>query len=579
MSGGVVESLASDLDRFQQVVPPGGGSNNWVIAGSRTASGKPLLANDPHLSPTAPPPWYLVQVRTPNWAAAGATFAGAPPIIIGHNGHLAWGVTAGLTDNTDLFLETVSEDGTSVRLGDGTVQACERRQEVISVKGQADVIEEVLITPRGPIISSLVPDLNEAVSLRAIWLDPLPVRGFFDAQHAKNFESFRQGFTRWPCLPLNVVVADANGEIGWQLAGELPRRVGTSGTVPLEPGNAAFGWEAQALPFEEMPFLRNPACGYYATANEHPHERGHPIPENARQSFLGIDFIDPFRGDTIRDELNKQTTGWDIAACLHLQTSVRCLPWEKMKERVLAIPPKSERLSMALDTLRAWDGRIDAESAAAAVYELFVAELATQVMRSRLPQSWPIALGGSGGGAMANNLFGDRRLDQLLGLIQEQPTGWIDQPWADQLAAALEAAILKLQSEMGPAPNWWAWGHYRTLVVKHQIFGTHKLLAPAFNLGPVPCGGDMNTINQAGVSLLQPNRAVSNLPNLRVVIDTGNWSASRVVLCGGQSGNPLSPHYDDLFPLWQRGEAVPLPWTVEDVLRSAKATLRIQPLN
>ena len=158
-------------------MPRGGGSNNWVIAGTRTQSGKPLLACDPHLAPSAPPPWYLLHVRTPEWEAAGAILAGSPGFAIGHNGFGAWGITAGLTDNTDLFLETLGPDGKSVRQADGSFAPCEVVRETIRVKDGPDVVEEVLVTPRGPVVSPLFPGVPVALSLRAVWLDPLPVAG------------------------------------------------------------------------------------------------------------------------------------------------------------------------------------------------------------------------------------------------------------------------------------------------------------------------------------------------------------------------------------------------------------------
>ena len=234
------EQLLADLAAFQQYVPQGGGSNNWVIAGERCVKGQPLLACDPHLGPTIPPPWYLVHVTTPEWNVVGATLAGTPVIPTGHNGFCAWGITAACTDNTDLFLETVGLDGTSVRTADGTFAACEVLHEVIAVKGKPDHIETVLVTSRGPVISPLTDDVREAVSLRAVWLDPLPVRGFVDVMRVKDFDAFRRPFEFWPGLPLNLVYADPSGTIGYQLAGQLPKRKSGFGTLSLRDALLAF---------------------------------------------------------------------------------------------------------------------------------------------------------------------------------------------------------------------------------------------------------------------------------------------------------------------------------------------------
>src|SRR5262249_51905360 len=265
----VLDALAADLAALQEFLPRGGGSNNWAIAGSRTASGKPILASDPHLAPTAPAPWYLAHVRCPEREAAGAGFVGAPGFGIGHNGFAAWGVTAGLTDNTDLLLETLGPDGSSVREAEGTFSRCETAREVIRVKDGPDVTEDVLLTPRGPILTPILEDIPLAVSFRAVWLDPLPVEGFLGAVRARSFAEFRKPFEHWPFFPLNMLYADTAGTIGWQLVGQLPRRRGASGLIPVPADRPGVGWDG-LVPFDEMPFAENPERGFLATANNSP---------------------------------------------------------------------------------------------------------------------------------------------------------------------------------------------------------------------------------------------------------------------------------------------------------------------
>ncbi len=192
----VLDRLAEELRMFTALVRAGG-SNNWTVAPSRTATGRPILANDPHLDARLPPHWYLLQARTPQWAVAGATFLGGPSVQSGHNGHAAWGVTAGMIDNTDLFREQIGPDGRSVRQGDGFVP-CEVREEVIAIKGEASVTERVLLTPRGPIISPALLSTPEALSLRAVWLDPRPVDGLLRLHRVRSFEEFHKAAEHWP---------------------------------------------------------------------------------------------------------------------------------------------------------------------------------------------------------------------------------------------------------------------------------------------------------------------------------------------------------------------------------------------
>lgn len=558
--------LLSDLHALHALFPRGGGSNNWLVAGGRSASGKPLLASDPHLAPLAPAPWYLAHVRTPEWAVAGAGFVGSPAFPIGHNGHAAWGVTAGLTDNTDLFLETLGPGGTSVRQSDGSFAPCERRTETIRVKGGPDVVEDVLVTPRGPVVSPLFDEPGaEVLSIRAVWLDPLPVWGFLGALRTTTFDDFRRCFADWPVLPLNVLYADTTGTVGWQLVGQLPRRKGGHGLLPRPADRPDAGWEPEPVPFDEMPFATNPPDGLLATANNR------PTPD-----FPGVDFVDGYRCAVIRDELAKRAD-WDVAGFLELQTNTRSLPWEEMRPVVTALEPTDPQAREAVALLREWDGHVTADSPAGAIFELMVAELCVRVAKAKAPNSWRAALGDVGLGAAGHNLFADRRVSHLSLLVREQPAGWLARPWPEEVADVLGGIVRRLRREAGPAPAYWAWGHLRKLRLDHPLFGRHRLLGPAFNLGPVPCGGDQNTISQAGARPLHPTDFTHNMANLRAVFDLADLSKSQFVLCGGQSGNPCSPHHADLFPLWQEGAAVPIPWPQEQVVRAAKETLRLVP--
>jgi len=560
----ILDQLSADLAALQAYLPRGGGSNNWVISGSRTQSGKPLLASDPHLAPSSPPPWYLMHVRTPEWEAAGAQFVGAPGFGIAHNGFCAWGVTAGLTDNTDLFVETLSADGRSAQQADGSFTVCEVVREVIRVKGQPNVVEEVVLTPRGPVISQLFPGIPVALSMRTIWLDPLPVTGFLSLQRARSFDEFRRAFAEWPFFPLNMLYADTSGTTGYQLVGQLPHRNGEPALVPRLAGRAAADWN-ERLPFEKMPFLENPGPGYFATANN-------PI---SGRPELGADYCDTYRFRAISDALALGDQ-WSVEQCLALQLDVRAIPWEEIRDIVLALASADADTRDGIDLLRAWDGRADAESPAAGIFELFLAEMCVRVAKAKAPREWRTALGEYGLGGSGHNLFTDRRVAHLVGLIRDQPAGWFSS-WPAELESALRGVVQKLRREVGPGPAYWAWGHIRQLRLEHPLFGKHRWLGTAFNLGPFPCGGDCNTISQAGVRPAQPAEYTHNMCNLRTVFDLANLGQSRFVLCGGQSGNPCSSHFADQLPLWREGETIAIAWEQGEVIRAAKETLRLLP--
>jgi penicillin amidase len=583
-----LDALLADLAALQAHLPRGGGSNNWVVSGARTASGKPILANDPHLAPTCPPPWYLQHVRTPDWEVTGAALAGTPVVSIGHNGFCAWGVTAGLIDNSDFFLETLSTDGRSSREADGSFKPCEVVRETIRVKGQPDVVEEVLVTARGPVLSPAIKDVPVALSLSATWLAARPVDGFFGAPAARSFEQFRAHFAHWPALPLNVVYADTEGNIGYQLVGEVPVRTGGNGMLPRPADLSDSGWNG-VVPFDRMPHLANPEAGFVATANDPPQwivssgqraektgDAGSAHCSLPTDCWLGADYIDDYRARRIREELARRPDGLTPADCTALQLDIQSLPWREMRDIVLSLVPESAEAREALRLLADWDGRVEADSPAAAVFQFFVAQMCVRVARAKAPTAWPFALGAGRVGVVGGNLFADRRVAHLSRLLVEQPSGWFAS-WPSEMEAALAHAVRELRKRGGPSSAYWAWGHLRMLRLEHPLFGNHKWLGPAFNRGPVPWGGDSNTVSQAGVKLSDPTEFTHNIANLRCVFDLADLAKSTFVLAGGQSGNPLSPHHADQFELWRVGESVVVPWAQEEVIRAATATLRLLP--
>ncbi|GIW83500.1 MAG: peptidase S45 [Gemmataceae bacterium] len=561
-----LNQLRSEIASLRAYLGLGGGSNNWVIAGQRTARGKPLLANDPHLSPTVPPPWYLAHVRTPEWEATGAMLAGSLGFGIGHNGFCAWGVTAALSDNTDLFVEILHPDGSSVREPDGGWKPCERVQEVIHVRRGADYVEEVLITPRGPIVTPALADVPYALSLRAVWLEPLPIDGFLSAPRARSFAQFRQAFAHWPLLPLNVVYADSAGTIGWQMIGQIPRRKSGTGLLPAGAAQPDGGWDKELIPFEQMPYVENPPQGYWVTANQNPRL---DLPD--LEIHLGWDYCDPYRYRAIREALANQPQGWTVEECLKLQTTTRSLPWEEIRDIVLSLSVQDRDAAEALELLKNWNGEVSADSPAAAVFEVFVTSMIVELTKLRAPHTWQLALQSGD-----SNLFADRRVGHLIHLLRNQPAGWVSS-WPQFMEQALGQAVRRLRQHAGPGHAYWSWGHLRMLRLKHLVFGTVRGLSACFNVGPVPCPGDANTISQAAVSLLNPFADTHNMANLRAVFDLAQLGESRFILCGGQSGNPCSPHYDDQLPLWQRGEAITLSWSQTDVIRATRHTLRLLP--
>ena len=562
--GPAADRLAEDLAALRGIVGGHGGSNAWALAAGRTAGGSPLLANDPHLRPMLPPHWYLARLQTPEWSVAGATYVGGPAIPAGHNDHCAWGVTATLADTSDLFIEQLSPDGCRVREGDRFVP-CRERSERIRVKGAPDEIERVLETPRGPIVAR--GPGGEALSLRAIWLDPLPVRGMLDIHRAETFDQFRGACADWPLSSLSMVYADRKGRIGWQMMGSVPVRRRGFGTLPQPGWPDGGGWESEPVPHSELPSARDPASGMIATANNSPAREGGP--------WLGSDFVDGYRARRILDALGGRDD-WGVGDSMRLHLDVASESWKEMRPAVLAAAARDPDAAAARELLADWDGRMDARSPAASVFALFCGAMGAAIAKARAPGSWESALGRSDAGFAPYTLLVARRDGHTARLLDRQPDGWFAEGWDGAIAEALAESVRTLKERAGENPASWSWGRVRPLALRHPL-GVNRVLGAIFNRGGLRVGGDGNTVLQ---TLSPPHDPLSEplvCPSLRMVVDTSDWENSRYCLPGGQSGNPASPNYDDQLPFWLRGDGVPIAWSPEAVEGAVVRELRLRP--
>jgi penicillin amidase len=562
-----VDELAEDLGAFTTLMGRGGASNSWALAGDRTATGRPLLVNDPHLPALAPSPWYLAHISTPEWGVAGATLVGGPAVEVGHNGFAAWGITAALFDNADLFQEEVGPDGSTIRSGDDFVP-CEMLEENIKVRFKKTITEKVLLTPRGPVVSPALDGQVGALSLRAHWLDESPLEGFLTVHHARSFDELRRTFAAWTAPDLNLTYADESGTIAWQLVGAVPRRKTGWGTIPLPGWDPSVGWEEEPVPFDDMPFIVDPDSGYLATANTRPYP-------DVAEPFLGVDWIDGYRLARIL-ELLPQRSDWDVKAAQRMQLDEQSLPWRDMKDIVLSVKAPNADAAVALRLLEAWDGKVSAGSSAASVFEFFVAEMSKRVAEAKAPRSANWVLGQGFAQILPYTTFSFRRVGHLVHLMGNPSEEWFGRPWSAEIADALGAVVRTLRGKWGEKPSGWAWGEVRPVFLRHPV-AEQKPLDRVFNIGPIKWGGDSNTVAQTSVDPMNPTGDPGFIASLRMVADVGNWDECRWVLPAGQSGNPLSAHYEDQLPLWMAGSGVPIPWTPEAVDKATVATLRLFP--
>jgi penicillin amidase len=492
---------------------------------------------------------------------------GQPAFSFGHNGHAAWGPTAAHHDNTDLFLEEMGPDGRSVRQGDRFVP-CDVRRETIEVRGGTNVVEEILVTPRGPIVSPALEGELGAVSLRATWLDPKPYRAAYQAHTVRSFADFRALYDPFPGTALSYVYADVDGHIGWTLVGDVPRRRKGNGMLPLPGWDPEVGWENEHVPHDEMPWSLDPASGYVASSNNQ------PIP-NGEAPFLGVDWLDGYRQARIVDALSARSD-WDLESTLALQLDKTTLLWRELREVVLAVPARTPETRRALEMLEHWSGTCSPESTAASVFELFLAEMIRRIVRCKAPRTAELALGKGPNALLARTTMGTRRVSHFVTLLRTEPTGFFERSWHDEMADALAEVVRGLERDHGPNPERWAWGRVRPVTLHHYA-GAIPGLDQVFNIGPAAVGGDLTTIPQASIDYLDPTGNPLGIVTMRMVMDVGAWDEMRIVLAAGVSGNPLSPHYRDMFEMWKKGECARMAFSEEAVRHAAVSTLSLVP--
>jgi penicillin G amidase len=551
---------------------PAGGSNNWVISGSRTATGRPILASDPHRALTVPSLRYLVHVSGPGFDVIGGGEPVLPGISLGHNGQVAFGLTIFNADQEDLYVYQTDQDtGVSYRYGDGW-EPMEIVPEVIQVRGAAPARVELKFTRHGPVLHE---DRSScaAFAVRAAWLEPgmAPYLASLALMQARDWKSFQAAAGHWKSPGENLVYADATGDIGWQPAALVPVRPNWSGLLPV-PGDGRYEW-AGFLTAADLPAEVNPARGWIATANQR------NIDASQTQGVqVGFEWEPPFRFERIREVLGAARAA-TVAESANLQNDYLSLPASQLCALLRGLSWADARAASAAGLLTDWDHVLAADSAAAALFEVWLrchfrpALLATVLAASVPRGGLASALGLMAGKA---NCTGDARIDlALIEGLRASPAG------AAQAAAILErslaAAMSQLEELLGPDPATWKWGDLHAADLVHPLTRAGRLAGtdPLVAIGPQPKGGSGDTVGAApyGTASFTQNTGAS----LRLVIDVGGWDNSVAMNSPGQSGDLASPHYADLYQAWARGDNVPLLYTRARIEAVAEHRLVLQP--
>ena len=542
---------------YGDTVPPpsapgsGGGSNSWVVSGARTASGKPLLANDPHLPLTAPPVWYFAHLSAPGLNVIGATLPGVPGVVIGRNDRLAWGFTNTGPDVQDLYLEKVQPDGRYLA-PDGP-REFKRVKETIAVKGAPAEELTVRISRHGPVISdvqraALPSGQVLALAWTALAEDDLTMQAVFRVALARDWAGFLAAARDYQAPQQTISYADVDGNIGFIAAGRVPVRKPANdlkGLAPAPGWDARYDW-AGSIPFDELPRVLNPASNVFVSANQ-------KILLPGYRHFITSEWQPPYRAERIA-ELIEATPKHTRESFARMQADIVSSAVRELLPRLLATPAATPEARKALAKLAAWDGTMSAERPEPLIVVAWWRELTRAIYADEL------------GAAFAANW--SSRAQFVSGVLADRngQGRWCDNVTTEQvetcpeiLAASLERALADLRRRYGDDPERWRWGEAHAAWHRHRPFSRIAWLAPFFDI-TVPTPGDAYTVNVGQSDFADESSPYTSrhAASLRAIYDLGDPQASVFIHSAGQSGNPLSPHYSDFTPLWARGEYVPM---------------------
>ncbi len=511
------------------------GSNNWVVAGSRTRSGKPLLANDPHLGLRSPSVWYLARLEAPGVAVEGATLPGLPGVVIGHNDRIAWGVTNLEPDVQDLYVERVDPKDSTRYLWKGQSLPFETRTEVLHVRGGVDVRLAVRTTVHGPVVTDVISGadlLHAPVSLRWTGLDAGDTTGeaFLAIDGAKDWRSFLAAVALLHAPAQNFVYADVDGHIGYTASGAIPVRPRSDGLLPSS-GDGSDDWGG-FIPFDRLPRAFDPARGYLVTANNRVVSEAYPWP-------LARDWPEPYRARRIEDRIlsTPRLTREDVRAIQLDRVSYQA---RELLPLLLDTHPSDKASTVALSRLKNWKGDFSPDSVPAAIYASWYAAL------SSMPED---ELGEPAAAGVRSRFL-------IQALASDSP--WCDdvrtrrrETCADFKTATLSRAVAMLRSRLGTDSRKWAWERLHRARFPHAAFDGVPWLSKIFSL-ETGQGGDASTVN-VGAYRRDGTFRMTDGPSYREIIDLSDLASSQYVHTTGQSGNPFSGGYRDFLPLWKAG--------------------------
>ncbi|MCP4968054.1 MAG: penicillin acylase family protein [bacterium] len=584
-----IRNTLDNIARADTVTGGGGvgiGSNSWVIGPQRSATGAPILANDPHLGIRMPSIWHQVSLHcAPKTAdcsldVTGFSFAGMPGVIIGHNDKIAWGFTNLGPDVMDLYIERVNPDNPFQYEVNGSWVDMEVRTETIEVAGSEPEEVTVRVTRHGPIISDdygILEDFTDesgvplpeeyAVALRWTALDESPaiVDAALGLNLAQNFDQFRDALRLFEVPAQNIIYADVDGNIGYQAPGKIPIRKNWDGRLPVPGWTDEYEWDGY-IPFAELPSVLNPPEGYIATANNPVVDDSYPYPITRDWNYGDRAFriVEMIEADSTIDMDDVSVMQFDN----YNRHAARLVPWLLD----VSLDGEDEAVVRAQELLEEWDLFNDSDSAGAAVFEAVWSNLLRLTFHDDLLEDlWPA--GGSRWSLAIEGMlaFPDLRFwdDRTTAEVESRDT---------ILKAAFVAAVDEVEGLLGDSPDDWEWGALHGAVFRNETLGESGVgvIEGRFNRGPYPVGGGTDLVNAVGY-YADKGYEVTWVPSMRMIVDLGDLGNSVAIHTTGQSGHAYSSHYQDMVELWASGAYLPMLWEREAVEAGSDGTLVLFP--
>ncbi|MEM7713775.1 MAG: penicillin acylase family protein [Cyanobacteria bacterium P01_A01_bin.68] len=584
-----LKSIATNIGGLEEILGATGmgvGSNSWVISGKRTATGKPILADDPHLAVQMPSIWYEIGLHcttgiTNNcpYNVAGFSFAGVPGIIVGHNNRIAWGVTNVMSDTMDLYIEKINPQNPNQYEMNGEWVDMQLVKEEIKVASQEPVNQIVRYTQHGPIISDVFSPLqkfdenssvqipkNYAVSLRWNALEPSRLNAAMqEINRAQNWQDFRTAASKFDIAAQNLVYADIDGNIGYQMPGKTPVRKKGDGRYPVPGWNNQYDWQGY-IDFEELPHSFNPQQGYIVTANNAVVDESYPY-------VITKDWVRGYRAKRIDEIISNTKSPLSLADIELIQADNLDLNARDLIPIIQSMTFDHPVVENARQLLLNWDFKLEIKSPESAIFETFWKKLLTLTFNDELPSDY--------------RPDGSDRWYAVVKNLAAQPNNlWWDNRNTPELEnrdeifkLAFVEAVDELENSLGSNTEKWNWGKLHQINFRNVTLGKSGvfLIEKLFNRGIYKAAGDGETVNANRWKANQSSFEVTHIPSFRMILDLAEFDNSQAIHSTGQSGHAFNRHYTDMIEPWRNVEYHSMLWGDEKIDEKAKSTLLLRP--